>query len=71
MKMAYEYTMVSSVFSVTSIPQRWVYPVSILIHAYTELKRQNHPDFELVMQPDFPDEETLTLNKEDYFTELV
>lgn len=35
MKMAYEYTRVTQVFTLSSIPTCWVYPVSLLIHAYS------------------------------------
>ena len=34
MKMAYEYARVSQVFTISSVPKEWVYPVSILINAY-------------------------------------
>ena len=34
MKMAYEYTRVTQVFTLSNVPACWVYPVSILIHAY-------------------------------------
>ena len=34
MKMAYEYTRVTQVFTISSVPACWVYPVSILIHAF-------------------------------------
>ena len=34
MKMAYEYTRVTQVFTISSVPPCWVYPVSLLVHAY-------------------------------------
>lgn len=56
MKMAYEYSQVTQVFSIGSIPDCWVYPVSILIHAYEQLKLQQDPEFKFVVQPNFPDD---------------
>lgn len=34
MKMAYEYTRVTQVFTINSVPPCWVFPVSLLVHAF-------------------------------------
>ena len=69
MKMAYEYTRVTQVFTINSVPPCWVYPVSLLVHAYTN--RDEAGENELVIQPNFPDEETLAATEDQYYTELV
>lgn len=53
MKMAYEYARVTQVFTISSIPPCWVYPVSLLLHAY----QQNGE--ELAIPPNFPEEDIL------------
>lgn len=66
MKMAYEYTRVTQVFTISSVPPCWVYPVSLLIHAFTN--RGTAPEGlvedDLAIQPNFPDEETLAATEE-------
>ena len=69
MKMAYEYTRVTQVFTLSSVPACWVYPVSILIQAYCS--QSADPDADLVIPPNFPDEETLAATQDQYYTELV
>ena len=67
--MAYEYTRVTQVFTVSSVPPCWVYPVSLLMQAYSaEMGIE-----ELAVQPNFPDEETLSdgVTRDTFFTELV
>ena len=60
MKMAYEYTRVTQVFTLSSVPQCWVYPVSLLVQAYnTTVLTEGE---ELVMTPNFPEEEVLAMN---------
>lgn len=60
--MAYEYTRVTQVFTLSQVPACWVYPVSILIHAYGQ---------EMAIPPNFPDEDTLASSQGLYYTELV
>ena len=67
MKMAYEYTRVTQVFTLSSIPDCWVYPVSLVLHAYSSSINEH----KLVITPNFPDEETLEANESKYYTELV
>ena len=75
MKMAYEYTRVTQVFTISSVPPCWVYPVSLLVHAYNTTKASESNDCEggedLAIQPNFPDEETLAATLDQYYTELV
>ena len=68
MKMAYEYARVTQVFTLGNVPQCWVYPVSLLVQAYCS---EFTEAVDLVMDPNFPDEDTLIANQSDYYTELV
>ena len=70
MKMAYEYTRVTQVFTINSVPACWVYPVSLLVHAYTS-RDQQQKEQELAISPNFPDEETLTATQDKFYTELI
>jgi len=36
MKMAYEYTRITQVFTLSAVPPCWIYPVSLLLQAYCE-----------------------------------
>ena len=69
MKMAYEYTRVTQVFTISSVPPCWVYPVSLLVHAYAN--RDQQTEQELAINPNFPDEETLAATEDQYYTELI
>ena len=67
MKMAYEYARVTQVFTLSLVPACWVYPVSLLLHAYCS----SMDNTQIVITPNFPDEETLEANESKYYTELV
>ena len=67
MKMAYEYARVTQVFTLSLVPACWVYPVSLLLHAYCSSMNNT----QIVITPNFPDEETLEANESKYYTELV
>ena len=69
MKMAYEYTRVTQVFTLSCVPPCWVYPVSLLIQAYSAHCLE--PGVDLALAPNFPDEDTLAATQEQYYTELV
>ena len=73
MKMAYEYTRVTQVFTISSVPPCWVYPVSLLVHAYNVKAADNDGEEvdDLAIPPNFPDEETLAATEDQYYTELV
>ena len=66
MKMAYEYTRVTQVFTISSVPPCWVYPVSLLVHAFTNrgTAPEGETEDELAIQPNFPDEQTLAATEE-------
>ena len=69
MKMAYEYTRVTQVFTLSCVPRCWVYPVSLLLQAFSAHCLE--PGCDLAVVPNFPDEETLAATQEQYYTELV
>ena len=68
MKMAYEYTRVTQVFTLNSVPACWIYPVSLLLGAYTSQLAEGQ---DLAIHPNFPDADTLAATQEEYYTELV
>jgi len=68
MKMAYEYTRITQVFTINSVPKCWVYPVSLLLQAFCSHLPGSS---DLVVAPNFPDEESLAAQQDLYFTELV
>ena len=41
------------------------------MHAYQMMKVQQDPNFQLVIEPGFPDEQTMADNPDRYFTEIV
>ena len=58
MKMAYEYAQITQIFSFSTLPACWIYPVSLLEHFYTQ-KKQSEGDFSMVLYPNYPTEEIL------------
>ena len=73
MKMAYEYTQVTQVFSFSNLPACWIYPVSLLEHAFTQKQqdKQGEAGVNLALYPNYPTEELLQSKSGNYYTELV
>ena len=71
MKMAYEYTRITQVFSLSAVPPCWIYPVSLLLQAYCEKSIGGNNDVDLAVPPNFPDEDTLSKSQDLYYSELV
>ena len=66
MRMGYEYTRVSQIFPISAIPPEWIFPASLLLHAYSEQRQED-----MVLLPNFPSETMLEQHKEKYYYELI
>lgn len=66
MRMGYEYTRVSQIFPISAIPPEWIFPASLLLHAYSEQRNED-----MIILPNFPSETMLEQHKDKYYFELI